>query len=279
MKIKINRNIVKIIFIITVSFFYAQIAEANCRIGNAEVPLKHVFYSAELDGCWTCMQYCCLNGKWSSEECGRSGELSQFSIEELCGDDMCGKDSLYFAQEKACRSCDNGIPEHGYAWGTRVWDEENGAFLCDFLCEDGYEKIPRGIQSNGLMDWDGYCKPKSGISCPSGYVESNGKCVLEEKTLRDDWTGFSYIYVGGACGNDSHAVEICKNEALPSKGLKACSGTPSCKGTDGINYNCYANVTADSWEDYCEGSWQWCAQYNADNACRLDCEYVYYTCE
>lgn len=100
-----------------------------------------------------------------------------------------------------------------------------------------------------------------------------------EKTLRDEWGGFDYIYTGGACGNDSHASEICRQNAMPGKGLKACSGSPSCKGTDGINYNCYANVNASSWEDYCNGGWQWCDKYGSDNACKLNCEYLFYTCE
>lgn len=275
---KKNIFAVKIIVFIFFSLFLGQILAANCRMGNASVPLNSVFYSAESDGCWTCMQYCCPNGQWSYEECAYTRDLGQFKIEDLCEDNMCDSSSLYWREKKACHTCDNGIPANGYAWGKREYDSENGYFLCDFKCEEGYEKIPRGTQDNGLMGWDGYCKGKD-----EGDIESGGEGVEKdkeepEKTLRDDWTGFNYIYTGGICGNDYHALEICSYNAMAGKGIKACSGTPSCKGADGINYNCYANVSVYDWHDYCEGSWQWCAE-NGSNACRLNCEYVFYTCE
>ena len=135
---------------------------------------------AESDGCWTCIQYCCPNVRWSYEECGYAPDINKFSIEELCEDNMCDKDSLYWAEKKACYTCENGIPEHGYAWGKREYDTENGYFLCDFKCDDGYEKVPRGTQSNGFMDWDGYCKLKEALACPEGYFESGGKCVKKQ---------------------------------------------------------------------------------------------------
>lgn len=282
MSCKINLFVSRIIIVVFFSLSCAQTIMANCRMGNISVPLNHVFYMVESDGCWTCIQYCCPNGRWSYEECGYAPDINKFSIEELCEDNMCDKDSLYWAEKKACYTCENGIPEHGYAWGKREYDTENGYFLCDFKCDDGYEKVPRGTQSNGFMDWDEYCKLKEALACPEGYFESGGKCVKKtdsEKTLRDEWSGFDYIYTGGACGNDSHASEICRQNAMPGKGLKACSGSPSCKGTDGINYNCYANVNASSWEDCCNGGWQWCDKYGSDNACKLNCEYLFYTCE